>query len=539
MSSAENYVTRVEFDEAMGRLENKFDTRLEGLNNKIDLQSQQNQIQFQTMMDILRNMQTSQAGNGAGQKFQESNTTSIEGLGASELPRSDSGVENLDDGASKEIYLDPSLLTEEQPPAKVSSRKESKRKTLSPEDNFRRQREKEAQELATRSEFVGGSVLRTIASEEFKENLFSFKWSSYMAVRRLIDAFYRKHKYAKGVAVTLQAIVSTDMRSVILNDCRHLYHSRPRGSGEKEFDFPYNILEDHHLDDLSFDQFDVLLRWHMKPVDKAQFVSILKANVVIKFPDGFKLGALNINTQFQAYQRFTEDFKRMLTWLSFMNDEVGGFNDRARDPEKGFVPEVDSSKEKGIVQIFKEMLPKSLADYFFAKVKKPPGKGKYWNDAMGFIEAMDEVAFDMNSEFDKYVKPLLNRYSEGAISHDGSKHLKLLSEALLSEEDILDGDPMVILSENEKATFFAAMDAHNSKSKDVHNSKSKVEHLPCIKTIFSGQMQCPERATCRFSHDEALLREKTKSMAKALQKSPYFSALEGTDAAQEFYPDEI
>ena len=115
MSSAENYVTRVEFDEAMGRLENKFDTRLEGLNNKIYLQSQQNQIQFQTMMDILRNMQTSQAGNGAGQKFQESNTTSIEGLGASELPRSDSGVENLDGGASNEIYLDPSLLTEELP----------------------------------------------------------------------------------------------------------------------------------------------------------------------------------------------------------------------------------------------------------------------------------------------------------------------------------------------------------------------------------------------------------------------------------------
>ena len=452
---------------------------------------------------------------------------------ASGLQTSDSGVEDLDGGVLNEIHLDPTLLTEEQSLAKVSSRKESRRKTVSPEDELRRRREKEAVDLANRSAIVGGSVLRTIASEEFKENLYSFKWNSYIIVRRHIDAFYRKHKYAKGVAVTLQAIVSPEMRSVILNDCRHLYHSRSRGSVEKEFDFPYNINEDSQLDDLSFDQFDVLLRWHMKPVDKAQFVSILKANVEIRFPDGFKIGALNVNTQFQAYQRFTEDFKRMLTWLSFMNDEVGGFNDRARDPDNGFVPEVDSSKEKGIVQIFKEMLPKQLADYFFAKVKKPPGKGKYWSDAMAFIEAMDEVAFGMNSEFDKYVKPLLNRYSDGAISHDGSKHLKLLSEALLSEEEILDGDPMVILSESDKTTFFAAMDAHNSKP------KPKVEHLPCIKTIFSGQMQCPERATCRFSHDEALLREKTKSMSKALQKSPYYSALEGADSAAEFYPDEI
>ena len=96
-SAAENYVTRVEFEEAIGRLENKMD------------------LQFQQMMAILTNMQTSQAGNGAGQNFQESNTTSKEGIGASGLQTTDSGVEDLDGGASNEIHLDPTLLAEKLP----------------------------------------------------------------------------------------------------------------------------------------------------------------------------------------------------------------------------------------------------------------------------------------------------------------------------------------------------------------------------------------------------------------------------------------
>jgi hypothetical protein len=135
----------------------------------------------------------------------------------------------------------------------------------------------------------------------------------------------------------------------------------------------------------------------------------------------------------------------------------------------------------------------------------------------------------MNTEFDTYVRPLLTRYSEGSISHDGSKHLKSLSEALLSDLEILDGDPLLLLEENERNTFFAAMEAH----------KSKVDHLPCIKTIFSGRKQCPDRATCRFSHDEALLCEKAKSMKKQLEQSPYCSVLGGTETEQDFYPDEI
>jgi len=67
------------------------------------------------MMEIFRNSQPPRAGDGAGQIFQNSNTTSREKLGASERPMRVSGVEILDGGASDEIYLDPSLLTEESP----------------------------------------------------------------------------------------------------------------------------------------------------------------------------------------------------------------------------------------------------------------------------------------------------------------------------------------------------------------------------------------------------------------------------------------
>ncbi len=516
-SESENFVTREEFRQFTERSDQQF---------------QQSQQQFQMMMEILQNLQTSRAGDGAGQKFQESNVASREELGASERPMHVSGVEILDGGASKEIFLDPSLLLEEQgerAPPKVSTRKSSRKKSVSPEDELRRLREREAQEIANRPEFVGGTVLRTIVSEEFKETMFSLNWKSYITIRKLIDIFYRKHKFAKGITVTLQASVTQEIRSQILNDCRNMHHSK--ANADKDFEFPYNITEDFQLDLLSFDQFDVLLRWKMRPVDKAQFASILRATVSMKFPEGFKIGALNVNTQFQVYQRFTEDFRRMITWMSFSNDEIGGFYDRAKDPDRGFVPEVDSSKEKGIVQIFRDMMPKQLSEYLFAKMKKPPGGGKYWSDPMAFIDAVDVVAYAMNSEFDTYVRPLLNRYSEGAISHDGSKHLKLLSEALLSDEPILDGDPVVLLNEGEKAMFFAAMEAQ-------HKSKSKVDHLPCIKTIFSGVKQCPDGATCRFSHDEALLREKKKSMDKALQKS-YYSSLEETEVEQDVFPDEI
>jgi hypothetical protein len=66
------------------------------------------------MMEILRGkMQTPEAGEGAGQIFQKSNTTSGEGLGASGRLRIDPGVETLEGGASGEIHLDPTSLTEE------------------------------------------------------------------------------------------------------------------------------------------------------------------------------------------------------------------------------------------------------------------------------------------------------------------------------------------------------------------------------------------------------------------------------------------
>jgi len=102
--SSENFVTRAEFEAAIGGLENKFgglENKVEGLENKFEAFMEQSQLQFQQMMEFMRTtMQPPQAGENAGQILQKDNATSGEGLGASGRPRIDIEVENLVGGAS-------------------------------------------------------------------------------------------------------------------------------------------------------------------------------------------------------------------------------------------------------------------------------------------------------------------------------------------------------------------------------------------------------------------------------------------------------
>ena len=105
--SSEKFITRAEFEAAIGGLEEKLDLvglRMDSSDRRIDAQFQQMQLQidnkFDQMMELLkRYMQPPQVGDGAGQILRISNATSGEGLGASGRPRIDIGVENLVGGS--------------------------------------------------------------------------------------------------------------------------------------------------------------------------------------------------------------------------------------------------------------------------------------------------------------------------------------------------------------------------------------------------------------------------------------------------------
>ena len=79
-------------------------------------------------------------------------------------------------------------------------------------------------------------------------------------------------------------------------------------------------------------------------------------------------------------------------------------------------------------------------------------------------------------------------------------------------------------SERTDAIFSAlhAFGGDPHKNPRLGEQLKKPEQFPCIKTIMQGS--CPDRASCKFSHDPAALRAKAAAMHRDLIKSSFFSA---------------
>ena len=295
-----------------------------------------------------------------------------------------------------------------------------------------------------------------------------------------------------------------------------------KSDGDKPF--PEKLTD---LVNLDFKKLDVLLRMHMRPSSKVEFIAQLKKNVYYWQKDGFKAGLTNFQTQYGYYQNFSEAIRQLFEWMSFSGEP---------EYDARYIPDVDS-KEQCLVKTFKEMLPQQLAQHFFTLLPKPHPK-KYWESFPQFLDAMNGVFHLQYSIFREHVVPFINLYHGPQETHAGGT-LKTIS-AYMNDADMepLNGDPMVIDVDlfdemvrqiQDKDAKLSLLESEqnflHALGGDPHKTQQKPENLPCFKTLFSKTGQCPDRANCKFSHDIALLKQKHKDLWTELKQSR-FAALE-------------
>ena len=425
---------------------------------------------------------------------------------------------------------DPGLFSEEKIAA-AFGRTDPRRSSMNAADGERRLREELEQEnLIQRAmgRMPTTVVQRTIASKEFDRTLYKLDWKNYSNHRKQIDVYLKQHGIASGVSVNLFASLSEELQLVLLNDSVKRYKKSP----DAMVIFPYNVGTMEDFWQLSFDQIDALIRWNMKPANKTHFLRIIKEHCKMELPDGCKAGPLNFPVQFRAFQVFIEKFKKYLIWLGF--DETPIFAEIARHKTKGFYPEVDNPKGKGIVQLLRELVPSPMKEHFFTILPRPPGNDKAWTNPHKMIEEFEELWYTANITYNEHIVPFVSMYDQGAISLDGGGSLRTLSQVFPSGDN-LDGDPFLYTTEEiQQVREDAVLAAMQTSGQQVH--KTKPELLPCFKTIFSKSKICPNKDICKFSHDPILLREKVRTMMSDLKHSPYYSSLA---EAEEENEDEI
>ena len=308
------------------------------------------------------------------------------------------------------------------------------------------------------------------------------------------------------------------VRNTIMNDSRMRNKNKQKFLSNDNKPFPTKWQE---LVLLDFQQLDVLLRLSMRPANKVDFIATLRKNVRYWEPPDFKAGILNFPQQYNSYQHFTEDVRLIYTWMAFVDEP---------EYDKSLLPDVDGGgKEHSLVKTFREMLPES-SKHFFTLMPKP--EGRYWKDFIPFLDAMDKTWHEQFAAYRDHVTPFINMFHGPQQQHNGG-HLKKLSDYFAEDDDILDGDPIVISqaeleqlqrSELELNSLKSDLNALYAFPADGHKSSQKPEPLPCFQKLFKGS--CPNQATCKFVHDEAFLRQKALGMEKDLKKQGYLRAME-------------
>lgn len=465
---------------------------------------------FDSLVEVIKNLSTSVYGSDVRRpEAALANSATKTVIGDQPTPEDEAGSQFSDSGELEQLEIADQFKT---PGITVGDRKKPARKEsgLFIDDEQRRLASSGAKE------FRGDrTIARVIQSEDFNKVLSKLDWRSYMTHRRDIQIFQERNAY--GVEVNLLASLSQNVRGIILNDCRT---RNAMGVTFKRLggDFPESAEEMVRLD---FSSLDVLIRLSMRPPNKVEFLAVLQRNVHYWLPEGFKPGLLNFTVQYNAYQNFTEDFRKLYCWMSF---------DGEPEWDASLLPEVDS-KEKSLIKCYKKLLPEELAEHFFTLLPKRDKKEKHWKNFLEFLAAMDQVWHSAYSSYRSNVIPFINLYHGPQQQHRGGV-LKTLSEYFSESEEILDGNPLVFTTEElESVRTDAIFSALYALGPEQHKNTAKPEQFPCIKTIMQGS--CPDRASCKFSHDPAALRVKAAAMFRDLKKSPYLSAAEASKLEEE------
>ena len=481
-------MTKVEFQSEIRDLKESLDAKFEAI-----------------MAMMMENRSPKESASGVRHPEAEKANSATETV-AEERPTIDDEVlsQFSDSGESKQLEIADQFKT---PGLFVGDRKKPSRKEsgLFIDDEQRRLASLEAKGFSSER-----TIARVIQSEDFNKVMSKLDWRAYMTHRRDIQIFQERNAY--GVGVNLLASLGQNVRGIILNDCRT---RNAMGITFKRLgtNFPESAEEMVRLD---FSSLDALIRLSMRPPNKVEFLAVLQRNVNFWLPEGFKPGLLNFTTQYHSYQNFTEDFRKLYCWMSF---------DGEPEWEASLLPEVDS-KDKSLVKCYKKLLPEELAEHFFTLLPKRDKKEKYWKNFPEFLTAMDQVWHSAYTSYRSNVIPFINLYHGAQQQHRGGV-LKTLSEYFAESEEILDGDPFVVSAEDPERidAIFSALHAFGGDPHKIPKHAEqlkKTEQFPCIKTIMQGS--CPDRASCKFSHDPAALRAKAAAMHRDLIKSPFFSA---------------
>jgi len=325
-----------------------------------------------------------------------------------------------------------------------------------------------------------------------------------------MTTFQEENGYA--IEPNYLASLKENVRKTIYSDCRQRNMSGLKFKSNDDSDFPTSYKE---LVDLDFNKLDIIIRLSMRPSNKAEFLMQLKKNVSFWLPDNFKSGILNFKTQYKSYQQCSEELRKLYVWMSFSGEP---------EFDKSLLPDVDG-KEQSLIKTFREMLPIELSQYFFTVLPKPAGYR--WTNFLQFLDAMDVTWHQNFSNFRQYVLPFANIYHGHASDRGGT--LKTISGFMDDSEDPLDGDPVVI-SEEELERLQEDSAKLSSLEGDLcalfafaGDAPKKTENLPCFKTLFSKTGLCPDRSTCKFSHDPVLLKQKHKDLSSELKQSRFAS----------------
>ena len=452
------------------------------------------------LMEMVKKLSTKESASGVRDpEAEKANSATV--TVAEERPTIDDEVlsQFSDSGESKQLEIADHFKT---PGLFVGDRKKPARKEsgLFIDDEQRRLASLEAKGFSS-----DRTIARVIQSEDFNKVMSKLDWRTYMTHRRDIQIFQERNAY--GVGVNLLASLGQNVRGIILNDCRtrNAMGITFKRLGTK---FPESAEEMVRLD---FSSLDALIRLSMRPPNKVEFLAVLQRNVHYWLPEGFKPGLLNFTVQYNAYQNFTEDFRKLYCWMSF---------DGEPEWDSQLLPEVDA-KEKSLIKCYKKLLPEELGEHFFTMLPKREKKDKYWKNFIEFLNAMDQVWHAAYSSYRSNVVPFINLYHGPQQQHRGGV-LKTLSEYFSESEEIIDGNPLIVTMEGlESVRTDAIFSALYALGPEPHKTTQKPEQFPCIKMIMQGS--CPNRDSCKFSHDPAALRVKAVAMFRDLKKSPFLS----------------
>ena len=365
------------------------------------------------------------------------------------------------------------------------------------------------------------AIPRFIQTEEFNTVISKLTPKIYSDLLTKIHEYKEKRDYA--VEVKLSSCLSRNLKDTLVYESIHYYEMKTFDGSNKPL---FRAIKLSDMGIMDFDEIDLLCRLSMRPSNAAEFIRTMRTCVNFYLPDGFKEGVFNFGILYSSTQNYIEESRKYYTLMSF-------------DPDRRYMdftvlPPVDE-KNTGLVECFREGIPKTWADNIFQLLPKP--KEKKWIKYLDFLAAVSKVCFEEYKIYSTHVKRFLTMFDDKPPRTYGVAAGKLRSISdYATDEDPLDGNPIVMsLSDLEDIMDFevgAALQALSGPGVPTMATscfgaqQTDIKMLGCVTMVLHGT--CSKGSACMFSHDTPELQAKAKEIHKQLSASPYSQGLNVT-----------